>query len=307
MTELGQLTKPTGKSYLEGIYKRHSFDERAEYVSLYNNDPTINPPVPVELITIQSLAEQAAEVKQRFDVFTGIGTGFPSLDMLTLGFAPGEYIVLGAGTNVGKTQLACYIATHAAAEGIPTLYISREQSNIDIHTRMAHITNNSILPAHLQIPATHRLKPEAIAPLVEKFQAQYAGKHVLIIVDHLHAFIRGERLTEGLGKLSEFFRDLAQDTGATVVALSQLNRKEYKPETGPDTYHLKESSYIEEDASAILLAWRVGQELRIRLAKSRARDIHEAECQIITLQSAKGHLTDLNGATKKPTLQESVI
>ncbi len=273
--------------------------EKLQALSELNSDPTIAlPPLPV------IMPADTYEPVSFFGLTGQYTTGFPALDRLTLGINPGDYIVLGGGTNQGKSQLATYIASHTAAANIPTLYISRELSNAEMTGRFKHImglgqTDELGLPA-LNFPDDNRLSAADLERTIINFRDTFIGEDQkgLIIIDHIHAFCRGANLTEQLGELSAHLRELAQDYQIPIMALSQFNRQPYSQDTGPSNYHLKESGYLEDDAYTILLAWRVGTKLNVRLTKARNLDLGSIADPVVSLTAtADGRLTD---PTTKP-------
>lgn len=278
---------PGKTGYVAHRYERDTPAERAAYVELYQSDPTITPPPVPAWRPLNDYTAAGAIYKERFGKMGSLSTGLPSVDQLCLGFDPGEYAVLGAGTNQGKTQLAIYMAL---AQTVPTLYISRELPQDEINGRFQFIAGATNLPDNLYIQEDHQLTPDSLLALITGFTAKHGAG--FIVIDHIHAFIRGEGLTAGLGMLSAALRDQAITTKTTILALSQLNRKDYKPETGPENWHLKESGYLEDDAYTIMMAWREQANLHLKLTKSRRRDISEPGELKATLHARAGKLTD---------------
>lgn len=269
---------------------RWTDQEKKEVLEELRSDPTISPTIPPSTVNYEA-HRVTVTTPSTFGVMGAFSTGWASLDRLTLGFNPGDYSILGAGTNQGKTQVALYIAIHQARQGIPTLYISRELSADELTRRVEHITGEA-LPA-LHMPDTHRLAAEELGPLVQAWRdANAADSWAFVVVDHIHAFCRGGNLTERIGELSESLRELAQDLQIPILALSQLNRHPYKPDEGPGNSHLKESGYLEDDAYTILMGWRTSQGLHLRLTKSRNVDLGDIEQPVVTLQAHGGRLAD---------------
>lgn len=247
------------------------------------------PTAPSEIAPAVSLGTIDRTTAHTFGTMGQYRFGFPRLDLHTMGFNAGDYIVIGAGTGMGKTQIATYIALNNAAQGIPVLFISRELRASEIADRIDTISSKNI-PESLYVHPIERLSPPEMVEVIRNFAAEQQGK--IVIVDHLHAFCRGKDLTERLGELSEALRELAQDLNITIIALSQLNRQPYKMADGPENYHLKESSYIEEDAYSVMMCWRDGPAFHVKLTKSRHVDIGTLGGRTVTLRSARGFLTD---------------
>lgn len=219
-------------------------------------------------------------------------TGFVSLDRLTLGFDPGELVVLGAGPNQGKTQLATYTALHNASRDIPVLYASRELNKSEMKLRLQHIARNTKQSLEgIDVADSDRLNPDELISLINTWSLTHAGG--LIIIDHLHLFARGEKLTEILGRLSDALRVLAKDCNVGIMALSQFNREKYAPDIGPTNDSLKESGYIADDAYAVTLLWKAkpGQ-LMVKHTKSRRVAISSGGATVALHATSNGYITD---------------
>ncbi len=274
-------TKPMAERY------RWTSDEKRQALAELRADPTLAPPAPLPIIKLSDVAVKPSG----FGTMGLYSTGFKTLDDLTLGFDPGDYIVMGARTNQGKTQLALYIAIAQAAAGVPTVFISRELSNPEIQGRIEFITKQKL--DNLHAFDTHRLEADKLDSAIRQFASSHSsGGMGFVVIDHLHAFCRGGNLTEALGELSGTLRETAQDLQIPILTLSQLNRQDYKNEEGPLNWHLKESGYIEEDATTILMGWRTVEGLNLKLTKSRRRDLAELPNQTITLKANQGKLSD---------------
>lgn len=73
----------------------------------------------------------------------GVPSGFPTLDKLTLGFKPGDLIILGAQTGHGKTAFALNVAKAACLDNdFSTLYINTEMSKEQIARRWGAMLSN---------------------------------------------------------------------------------------------------------------------------------------------------------------------
>lgn len=63
--------------------------------------------------------------------FKGLYTGFPVLDEYLLGIKQKEIVLLGAPSNIGKTQLTLFIALNFAAQGKKIAYMFAEDERDD--------------------------------------------------------------------------------------------------------------------------------------------------------------------------------
>ena len=71
----------------------------------------------------------------------GIPTGFDKLDDITLGWKKGDYVVVGARPNVGKTAFALNLALNVCKKGIPVFFFSLEMDSTHIGQRiLSHLS-----------------------------------------------------------------------------------------------------------------------------------------------------------------------
>jgi replicative DNA helicase len=280
-------------SYIKRRYDRDSPEERAEYAEFYQNDPTIYPPTPPKIVSAASI-EPAAN---RFGVVGTFSFGLPSLDDLTLGFNSGEFIIIGAPTGQGKTQLAVYVTLKQLSTGVPTLYLSRELDNSEMKRRFINVEPRAKFEG-LFNPESNRMEIDDVCPTIEAFADVYPNG--VVIVDHIHAFYRGSNMTEIIGQFSARLRETAQTKQIPIIALAQLNRMEFNAEVGPSNHHLKESGYLEDDAYTILMAWRTGSTFNVKLTKTRNRDLGSLSNTTIVLHGRPdGTLIDPLGNTQE--------
>ncbi len=65
----------------------------------------------------------------------GVSTGFPSLDKLICGYVPGNFVLVGARTSMGKTSFGIGSAIRVARQGIPVLYVTIEMTAEEVTRR----------------------------------------------------------------------------------------------------------------------------------------------------------------------------
>lgn len=213
-----------------------------------------------------------------------IPTGIAALDILLAhgGWRPGV-VLLGGTPGIGKSAFALHTALHAAGLGHPVLYVSVEQSTMEMLGRIfCRETRSGIAsywnrePAYLQAAqaAAGRLRLDNLYLrsdpfVVEDFGgtvsrvrqwatevAEQTGATPLIIVDYLQRMRPPEaerRLDQhrqislaGLG-----LRQLARDLSSPVLAISSVNRQSYDKPPSLDAF--KGSGDLEYDADACLL------------------------------------------------------
>jgi replicative DNA helicase len=94
----------------------------------------------------------------------------------------------------------------------------------------------------------------------------------VVVIDYLQRVtIEGskEDRWHDIGRVSNALKDLAMDTGTTVVALAQLNRDVEKEGREPNLADLRGSAEIEADADVIAFLWRKEDALQFSIGKSR--------------------------------------
>jgi replicative DNA helicase len=205
-------------------------------------------------------------------------TGFPKLDELMGGLAPGNLFVIGAGTGRGKTALAVNILVNAAREGLPVSFFALEMSVPEVTRRILSVEGGLALRKDMT-PAS---KPELLASTYERvaampiqvsasqgfntasIEASFEHSRVngfmpsLVIVDYLQLMESSDRASnrqEQVAEVSRGLKRLAMRYEVPFIVLSQLRRLNDTEEADarPGLHHLRESGAIEQDADAVLL------------------------------------------------------
>lgn len=229
------------------------------------------------------LLEEVERAEQLGDEPLGVPTGLHDLDDLLGGLRPGELVLVGARPGVGKSVLLLNIATHAAMRHkLRTVMFSLEMSEKEIGLRIAAAGTNIPLKAlrsgrledgdwsklarfvgdtddaPLHVDETAKATLAHIRAAVKRVIAQY-GYVDLILVDYLQLTEGGGRDSrqESVAALSRGLKLLAKETGAPVVAASQLNRgPEQRTDKRPQSSDLRESGALEQDADVVMLLHR---------------------------------------------------
>lgn len=179
----------------------------------------------------------------------GLPTGFESLNNVTLGYKPGDLIILGAQTGHGKTAFALHTAKAVTIQHQANmLYLNTEMSRVQIALRWGSILSqveheklrsgdltsgefSEVLQgySHLRNSGFYsypcpNLTPEKIISIGRKFKAQYDIK--MLILDYVG---RMEKMTANyaewqiLEQIVKTQKMLAQNLGIAVMCLVQLN------------------------------------------------------------------------------------
>ncbi|HZZ81332.1 MAG TPA: replicative DNA helicase [Gemmataceae bacterium] len=218
----------------------------------------------------------------------GIQSGFAGIDKLTSGFQPGELAYLAARTSVGKTAFALNMASHMAiAERVPLLFISLEQSRIDVMSRLTCIQglvdshrfrNGRLRPDETTraMAATDRLSRsrlhiddgsgQSVLQIAANIRrARRAHGIELAIIDYL-GLIEPEKTRakttrqEEVAATSRRLKLLAAEINIPIIVLAQVNRDAEKRGRGdnrPRLIDLRESGAIEQDADVVVFLHRL--------------------------------------------------
>lgn len=259
-----------------------------------------------------------------------ISTGFPLLDdLLQGGLRATQLHSLAAGTGKGKTSLALQIASyHAAQENAQGGYAviwTLEMDDFALQARMvaqhARIPSNDVLHGKMSrdeyrehIARYPRLKfydgadPAAFKRLVERVDREAKSNGItaptLIVLDYLQKLARpGEKPRDGITRVSEMLRKLAQSLRVALLVVSSVSRESARRIR--DARHMdpdelvdvcKESGAIEYDTAVLLVLGRDTdgtdgtQTAVLSVAKNRFGKLGQVEYRF---EGASGRFTEL--------------
>ncbi|WP_409274842.1 replicative DNA helicase [Neobacillus sp. SCS-31] len=217
---------------------------------------------------------------------TGVPSGFKKLDRLTGGFQESDLVVIGARPSMGKTAFALNIALNAANEDVTAVF-SLEMSKKQLLKRAASCIGNigSVKmrnPKHyfgqedwnqlnfamgvlsklnMRIFDKAGMDISYIWSKVRQLRKEVGeGRRILVVVDYLQLIGGNNRQQNRQSEISEISRSLkqmARETNAIVIALSQLSRGiESRHDKRPMLSDLRESGQIEQDADVIAFLYR---------------------------------------------------
>ena len=243
-------------------------------------------PQAVKTIINHALEElQAAQLRQ--DGLSGIASGFTSLDRVTLGWQPSDFIIIAGRPSMGKTAFVLTMARNMAVEHkIPVALFSLEMSSIQLIKRLmvseTGLESDKIRGGRKMAPyeweqLNTRINDLANAPLyiddtpspsIYEFRSK-ARRLVsmmgvqIIIIDYLQLMtgppeLRSMRELE-VSTISRSLKSIAKELNVPVIALSQMNRF-VELRTGrdkrPQLSDLRESGALEQDADLVLFIHR---------------------------------------------------
>jgi replicative DNA helicase len=227
---------------------------------------------------VEMLAKRGSEV-------IGVASGFRSLDRITLGFEPGNLIIVAARPSMGKSALATGITANVAIrQGIPVGVFTMEMSRAEITQRLLAAEGN-IDSQHLR--SGRGLSPDewsrlaaasdtvSKAPIFVDDQAALTLTELrsklrklksrqpvgLVIVDYLGLMrvpdVKQENRTVIVSIITAGLKALARDFEVPIIALSQLNRNlEGRLDKRPTLADLRDSGSVEQDADIVVFLYR---------------------------------------------------
>jgi replicative DNA helicase len=226
---------------------------------------------------VQSAIDHIEAAFQNKGRLMGLSTGFTDLDHLTHGLRPGQLIVIGAATSMGKTTLATNIAEHVAVEcKQPVGFIELEMTADELLMRM--ISSRSGVPMDRMISGellegdfqTMGVAASSIAnaPLhiadeggitIGQLKAKARRMHrryklFLLVIDYLQ-LIKPSRSNASrnveITEISNSLKALAKELSVPVIVPSQLNRESDRDNREPRLRDLRDSGSIEQDADIV--------------------------------------------------------
>jgi len=205
-----------------------------------------------------------------------LNTGFPTLDR-NLHAQPGDLVVVGARTNVGKTTLLTNMLYNMLVDTIPCLYVPTEMKPAQFMGRlmplMTTIHAHRLRSMELSEAQKGELKAAAEAakhmplevldiasPTIEEIRAavKSSGCKVLF-VDYLGRCSTTKEVTR-MREIEKFvvaLKSICVEAGIVCFLAVQLSRAVDKAqEAAPMLSDLSDSSAIEKEADLVLLLWK---------------------------------------------------
>jgi replicative DNA helicase len=242
-----------------------------------------------ETLHIESVIETAIHEMEenalREDGFSGIPSGFTSLDRITSGWQPADLIIIAARPSMGKTAFVLSMARSMAVEfGKGVAFFSLEMPSVSLVKRLmvseTGLTSDKIRNGKLADFEWHQLEIKLQAlnrapiyiddtPALSIYEFRSKARRLvlthdikIIIIDYLQMMsgppeMRGMREQE-VSAISRSLKAIAKELKVPIIALSQLNRS-VETRGGnkrPQLSDLRESGAIEQDADLVAFIHR---------------------------------------------------
>ncbi|WP_459213936.1 DnaB helicase C-terminal domain-containing protein [Staphylococcus saprophyticus] len=228
----------------------------------------------------QRYAEQLVEDLYSDAPVQRVKTKYKLMDYKIGGFEPSQLVVIAARPSVGKTGFALNMLWNIAKQGHETSFFSIETTGKNVLQRLlATITGIELN----RIKNVQDLTPDELTQLTsaidqilklgininddstttpQDIRAQAmknADKSQVIFIDYLQLMSTDTNIDRRVAveKISRDLKIIANETGAIIVVLSQLNRGvESRQDKRPMLSDMKESGGIEADASMAMMLYR---------------------------------------------------
>lgn len=242
----------------------------------------------VELGNALNRALDRIQRSQQSTGMTGIPSGFPTLDAITMGWQEGNLIVIGARPGHGKTAIALNMARNAAIDnGIPTAFFTLEMTDVELADRLigtetglgSNMRKGRVKMkdedwAHLEAALVRAAKAPlyidetpglTISEFTSKIKRMKAERDIQIaFVDYLqlmHASGHDSQYrAQEIGEISRQLKETAKELRIPIIALAQLNRnlmgRQGSVNGRPVLSDLRDSGSIEQDADMVLFIHR---------------------------------------------------
>lgn len=230
-----------------------------------------------------ALCDVLADVQERMErggQLAGLATGFRRFDEMTGGLESGQLVIVAARPAMGKTVLACNIATEAAASGTSVVIFTLEMVRDEIAKRILAARSGVSVQAmrsgtrdrdhwdrmsavtgttgswKLFIDDTPAVSVAYVRAKARRIQREHGLG--LVVIDYL-GLMRGtgDNRTQEVGSVSRGLKALAKELKVPVIALAQLNRgNEARADKKPTLADLRDSGEIEQDADIVAMLHR---------------------------------------------------
>lgn len=228
----------------------------------------------------QRYAKQLVEDLYSDEPVERVKTKYQLMDYKIGGFEPSQLIVIAARPSVGKTGFALNMLWNIAKQGHQTSFFSIETTGKNVLQRLlATITGIELN----RIKNVQDLTPDELTKLTDaidqilklgininddstttpqdiRSQAmKHSDKPQVIFIDYLQLMETDTNVDRRVAveKISRDLKIIANETGAIIVVLSQLNRGvESRNDKRPMLSDMKESGGIEADASMAMMLYR---------------------------------------------------
>ena len=199
---------------------------------------------------VVSSIEYAELYRARAKPKVSLCSGLPTLDEAVSSFETGELIVLSGPTGMGKTLLCDTIIRNFRKDSHFSLFLTFEVTPQTI--ALKHDTPETVV----FLPLEHRGRDlEWIFFRVLEAKTKYNCEAVFI--DHLHYLIdmgSQQNISLEIGKVMRAIKRMALEADVCIFIVCHVKQLDMEQE--PSIYHLRDSSFVGQEADTVLMVWR---------------------------------------------------
>lgn len=215
-----------------------------------------------EIVPFANFIEPALEMMKDPEKIHGIPSGYSNIDTLTRGFEPGELVVVGAVEGVGKSMFVQNMFHNMGARGVPNLFISMEMTNEEAEKRYIEMQMDvdqcsredaakKIKEMPLFAYQTENMNLEELDEKIGVAKKEFGIR--ILAIDHLHYFAPQDTQNSSavIGYLIRNLKMMARKHEIPMIVISHLTKQ--KSKKMPDKSSLRDSSFIAQDADAVIM------------------------------------------------------
>ena len=222
------------------------------------------------------------------DEFTGVSTGYHSLDKITHGWQDTDLIILGARPAMGKTGFSLNLARNAAlhpTKPVAVGFFSLEMGSVQLMQRVlsaeSEVLLDKITTGKMDDVEYKTFNSKGVAALekakifiddvssLNLFEFRSKARRMvnknkvkLIIIDYLQLMSgtgkNGQNREQDISEISRGLKGIAKELKVPIIALCQLSRKveDRKESKLPRLSDINESGSIEANADIVMFLYR---------------------------------------------------
>ena len=222
------------------------------------------------------------------DDFTGVPTGYGSLDKITHGWQDTDLIILGARPAMGKTGFSLNLARNAAlhpTKPVAVGFFSLEMGSVQLMQRMlsaqSEVLLDKITTGKMDDVEYKTFNSKGVTALekakifiddvssLNLFEFRSKARRMvnknkvkLIIIDYLQLMSgtgkNGQNREQDISEISRGLKGIAKELKVPIIALCQLSRKveDRKESKLPRLSDINESGSIEANADIVMFLYR---------------------------------------------------
>lgn len=241
----------------------------------------------------------------------GLSTGIQALDAILGPIEATDYVIVAAGTSIGKTALAGQITANVCRVGGTVLYMSGEMSEYEIlmrllsaessithttlkHGRLTKQEEKAFQMAQARMTSDWKLiiedmaarTPKDILRRAKRVRAEL-GQLDLIVIDYIDLMgCPNSKVTDIFQATtikSNVLKQVAMQLGVPILCLVQLNRaRAHRSDPKPKLSDLRNSGALEQDANKVVMIHRKHPKdlpTTIMVEKNRNGECGEFDCR----------------------------